>query len=132
MADDDGRRRGAILVIDDDPHLRGALARLLEGEGHRVLQAADGPTALAMTRAQRPDLLLLDYMMPGMNGAAVLRALRDELHDATPPALLMTSSGLHAHAVEMGAVHGLEKPFNVPELLSAVAQYLDETRRSAS
>lgn len=132
MADDPTDPRGAILVIDDDPHLRTALARLLEHAGHRVLQAADGPSALAIARAHRCDLLLLDYMMPGMNGAAVLRHLRAELRDATPPALLMTASGMHARAAELGAVHGLEKPFNVPELLGAVRRYLDETKRAAS
>lgn len=132
MADDGGRRRGAILIIDGDPHLRDALARLLEGEGHRVLQAPDGPSALSMTRAQRPDLLLLDHVMPGVDGGAILRALRDELHDATPPALLMTGGRLHERAVQLGAVHGLEKPFNVPELLAAVAQHLETTKRTAS
>lgn len=131
MGKDDGRRRGAILVIDEDPHLRDALARLLEGEGHRVLQATDGATALAMTRDQRPDLLLLDAMMSGTGGAALLRALREELQDATPPALLMTASELSDRA-ELGAVHGLEKPFNVPELLAAVAQHLTDLEHSAS
>ena len=122
--DQTGRGRGAILVIDDDPQMRGALARILESEGHEVMQAEDGPSALAATRAHRPDLLLLDYMMPGMDGEAVLRAMRAELADATPPALLITASGQHTRAREMGAVMGLEKPFNVPELLAVVESYL--------
>ncbi|HJL20435.1 MAG TPA: response regulator [Sandaracinaceae bacterium LLY-WYZ-13_1] len=129
---DERRRRGSILVIDDDPHLRGALARLLEHAGHEVREAADGPSAVEATKAHRPDLLLLDYMMPGMNGAMVLDVLRSELADETPPALLLTASGHHARAHEIGAVQGLEKPFNVPELLAAVGRYLDDTRRSAS
>lgn len=126
---DDHSERGAILVIDGDPHLRDALARLLEGEGHEVLQAADGPSAVALTKERRPDLLLLDAMTA--SGAPVLRAVRAELAHATPPALLLTSDGeLPPH--DMSAVHSLEKPFNVPELLSAVEQYLAEVRSRAS
>ncbi|MEQ9078568.1 MAG: response regulator transcription factor [Sandaracinaceae bacterium] len=128
----DGKSRGAILVIDDDPQMRGALARILESEGHEVMQAEDGPSALAATRARRPDLLLLDYMMPGMNGESVLRALREEWADATPPALLLTASGQHTRAHEMGAVMGLEKPFNVPELLDVVEGYLRRLDAEAS
>jgi CheY-like chemotaxis protein len=127
---DDRSKRGAILLVEDDPHLRDALARLLEGEGHEVLQAADGASAVALMRAKRPDLLLLDDVMPGMHGGVVLDAVRAELADATPPALLMTAAGRDARAVEAG-VQDLEKPFNVPELLDAVERYLAEMRGSA-
>lgn len=113
-----------ILVIDDDPHLREALARILQSEGHVVLTAPDGPTALEMTRAHHPSLLVLDYMMPGMDGEMVLGALRDELSEDAPPALLLTASGRsQARAQQIGAVMGLEKPFNVPELLEAVERH---------
>lgn len=123
-ADDDQ----PILVIDDDPHLREALARILQSEGHEVLTAPDGPTALALTRTHAPSLLVLDYMMPGMDGEMVIDALRDEMSDDAPPALLLTASGRsQARAREIGAVMGLEKPFNVPELLEAVERHRRKT-----
>ncbi len=124
---------GPILVVDDDRHLREALAKILEHEGHRVLQAPDGPTAVRMAMEHRPDLLVLDYMMPGMNGEMVLGALRRELHHDTPPALLLTATlDPVERASRMGAVAGLEKPFNVPELLAAVEQHRRRLTRERS
>jgi len=123
-ADDERYEDGPILVVDDDEHLREALAKILEHEGHTVLQAADGPTAVRMTMEHRPDLLVLDYMMPGMNGEMVLGELQRELHEDTPPALLLTATLEPVErASRMGAVEGLEKPFNVPELVAAVARH---------
>jgi DNA-binding response OmpR family regulator len=122
--------RHPILVVDDDPHLREALARILQSEGHRVLTAADGPTALELTKTHAPSLLVLDYMMPGMDGGALLGALREELRERTPPTLLLTASGgSQERADEIGAVMGLEKPFNVPELLEAVECHRRKTAR---
>lgn len=124
---------GPILVIDDDPHLREAIARILQSEGHDVLTAPDGPTALELTRRHAPGLLVLDFMMPGMDGGMVIDKLREELHEAAPPTLLLTASGRpHERAEEIGAVMGLEKPFNVPELLDAVDRHRRRTKREAS
>ena len=90
MADDND---GPILVLDDDPQLLVALTRILEREGHDVLTARDGATAVRMTIEHRPGLLVLDYMMPGMDGAMVLEALREQIPDSVPPTLLLTASG---------------------------------------
>ena len=126
MSDRDTRRppaaEGPILVVDDDPTLRRALSRILRHEGHEVIEAADGRTAVDLTRAYDPSLMVLDYMMPGMDGEMVLEALRDD-GDA-PPALLLTASGAQqARAEEIGAVQGLSKPFHVEDLLDAVEAY---------
>jgi len=117
-------RARPILVVDDDPDIRHALVRILSHSGHRVLAAADGDAALALSRAHAPGLVVLDYMMPGMDGGAVLAALRDELADAAPPTLLLTASDADRdRAEELGAVEGLEKPFRIPQLLAAVDRY---------
>ena len=113
-----------ILVVDDDPALRTALARILRAEGHAVIEADGGETAVALSREHRPCLLVLDHAMPGMDGEMVLDALRRELAGAAPPAVLLTASGRQQErAREIGAVLGLCKPFRVEELLEAVERY---------
>ncbi len=130
--EDDGPEDGPILVVDDDPHLRDALAQILEHEGHRVIQAPDGPTALAMTREHAPGLLVVDDAMPGMDGEAVLGELQRQVPDA-PPALLMTAAERSlARVRERGVGVGLEKPFNVRELLVLVERHRRKVRRGAS
>ena len=122
---------GSILVVDDDQHLRVAVARILAHEGHDVSTAHDGPTAVAMTKEHRPDLLVLDYMMPGMDGEMVIAALRAELEQEAPPALLLTASHEPgALAKRMGAVVGLAKPFAIPELIAAVERHRRRERAS--
>jgi CheY-like chemotaxis protein len=134
MSNDD-TRSGArkILIVDDDADIRRALSRILKSEGHSVLQAEDGHSAVAQTLSHRPALLVLDYMMPGMDGEMVLDALRRELHEDAPPAVLMTACGFQQErAAEIGAVYGLQKPFSVPELLELVDHYLNDEHRKAS
>ncbi len=101
---------GRILVIDDEPMVRDTLAQVLADEGYVVDVAVDGNDALAHVRAARPDAILLDLMMPGMNGRQFLQLLREDPAYASVPVLIMT------------AVHAVEKPFkNVDELLNKVA-----------
>jgi len=129
-SDDDD---GPILVVDDDPHLRDALARILEHEGHDVITAPDGPTAVDLAKRCSPGLMVLDFMMPGMDGAMVLGALREEIPDRVPPALLLTACGEPTErARAMGCEVGLEKPFNVPELLAAVDRHRRRVRGERS
>ncbi|MBM2838754.1 MAG: transcriptional regulatory protein, partial [Deltaproteobacteria bacterium] len=65
-----------ILVVDDDLHVRMMLEAILESEGYSVVLAQSGPEALAMMKEEQPSLVLLDYMMPGMNGLDVLREIK--------------------------------------------------------
>ena len=69
-------RRSQILIVDDEPHLRNGLRRILNEEGYETMVAADGETALVLVEEKKPDIVLLDIMMPGMDGREVCRRLR--------------------------------------------------------
>ncbi len=117
-------RKKPILVVDDDPRLRTALGRILRNEGHDVLEASDGRTAVEMSTAHDPSLVLVDYMMPGMDGEMVLEELHKTMRDDAPPAVVFTgATAQQDRARKSGAELALQKPFKVEELLSAVARY---------
>ncbi|MCS6798184.1 MAG: response regulator [Myxococcota bacterium] len=121
---------GPILVVDDDPTTVRALAQVLRTEGYEVLEAFDGPSALELCREHEPSMIVLDYMMPGMDGETVLAMLRAELDDRAPPAVLVTPGGAaQRRASRLGAVVGLEKPFVVEELLGVIASHLAAVSR---
>jgi DNA-binding response OmpR family regulator len=113
---------GRVLVVDDEPMVRETLGQVLVDEGYVVDLAVDGETALERVRAARPDAILLDLMMPGMNGRQFLQALRSEPQYANVPVLLMTAvHGLEVNLATLGASEIVEKPFNVDELLNKIA-----------
>ncbi|MEO8700020.1 MAG: response regulator [Kofleriaceae bacterium] len=115
-------REGRVLVVDDEPMVRETLGQVLTDEGYVVDLAVDGETALDRVHALRPDAILLDLMMPGMNGRQFLQALRDEPAYANVPVLIMTAvHGLEVNLATLGASEVVEKPFNVDELLNKVA-----------
>jgi len=70
-------RRSKILIVDDEPHLRTGLRRILNKEGYEAMIAADGETALKLAEEKKPDIVLLDIIMPGMDGREVCRRLRE-------------------------------------------------------
>src|SRR3982074_3396009 len=112
-----------ILVVDDEPDIL-LLHRLnLEGAGHEVLLAADGMKALERISADRPDCVVLDVMMPVLDGWGVLEALR-ERSDSPPVLVVSAKSGRAAmgHALRMGGAGYLGKPFNANTLLEEVAK----------
>ncbi len=82
-----------ILVVDDHEEIREALAEILEEEGHKVVQAVDGLDALEAITASRPDVILLDIAMPGMDGLETLRRLKDRPDCATLPVIMVTAQG---------------------------------------
>jgi DNA-binding response OmpR family regulator len=114
---------GRVLIVDDEPMVRDTLGQVLADEGYVVDLAVDGSDALARVRAARPDAILLDLMMPGMNGRQFLQALRDDPEYASVPVLIMTAvHGLELNLPAIGASEIVEKPFkNVEELLNKVA-----------
>jgi DNA-binding response OmpR family regulator len=117
-----------ILIVEDEPQLRGLLRLYLEREGHQVTDAGDGPTALAAFDAGGADLVILDLMLPGMQGEAVLQALRDA---GQVPILITSAKRSDAERIaglRLGADDYLAKPFNPPELTARVTAILRRTR----
>ena len=115
-------KEGRVLVVDDEPMVRETLGQVLADEGYVVDLAVDGETALECVHAARPDAILLDLMMPGMNGRQFLQALREDPSFAAVPVLIMTAvHGLNVNLQTLGASEVVEKPFNVDELLNKVA-----------
>jgi len=115
-------KEGRVLVVDDEPMVRETLGQMLTDEGYVVDLAIDGESALERVHTARPDAILLDLMMPGMNGRQFLQALRDEPAYQHVPVLIMTAvHGLEVNLATLGASEVVEKPFNVEELLNKVA-----------
>jgi DNA-binding response OmpR family regulator len=113
-----------ILVVDDEKALRDMLDYNLRRQGYRVLTAADGNAAIKLAYAERPDLIVLDIMLPGMSGFDVCRAVRKEL---TMPILMLSAREEEIDKVlglELGADDYLTKPFSLRELLARVGAML--------
>ncbi|MEP6690040.1 MAG: response regulator transcription factor [Gemmatimonadaceae bacterium] len=110
-----------ILVVEDNPDLAFGLRNNLEIEGYEVLLAEDGHTGLALARESSPDVIILDLMLPGIDGYKVLRTLRDEGRET--PVLILTAKGEEADKVRgfrLGADDYVTKPFGVLELMARV------------
>jgi DNA-binding response OmpR family regulator len=113
-----------VLLVDDEPTLVATLKYNLEREGYRVLTAGDGGIALTMARSERPDLIVLDLMLPVMDGLEVCRTLRREM---TLPILMLTARSEEVDTVvglELGADDYVTKPFGMRELLARVRALL--------
>jgi DNA-binding NarL/FixJ family response regulator len=119
-------RPPVILVVDDTPQNIRLLDAILGPRGYAVLQATSGPEALAAVAAQPPDLVLLDIVMPGMDGYEVCRQLRDSPATALLPVVMITASGEQEKlkATESGADDFITKPFNQAELLARIRSLL--------
>jgi DNA-binding response OmpR family regulator len=119
------QRMARILVIEDNPDLVFGLRNNLEIEGHLVEVADDGMTGLARVRDSAPDLIVLDLMLPGLDGYRVLRRLRED--GFSMPVLILTARGEEADKVlgfRLGADDYVTKPFGVLELMARVAALL--------
>jgi len=114
---------GRIVVADDDADIRDLVVLKLESSGHEVVAVADGAAAVEVSRADSPDLILLDVMMPGMNGLDACRAIRSEPGLATVPVILLTARAQSAdieEGVSAGATDYVVKPFSPRELATRV------------
>jgi DNA-binding response OmpR family regulator len=121
---------GRILIVDDEPMVRETISRVLVEEGYTVDCAADGEMAIARCRSHPPDVILLDLMMPGMNGRQFLSTLRGELGCTEVPVVVMTAvHGLGQRALSLGADDMVEKPFDVDELLNKIALAMFRSRQ---
>src|SRR6267143_1027666 len=119
-----------ILIIEDELPMRTALADVLQAEGYRVLSAADGQSGLQRALVEKPDLILLDVMMPKLDGYAVCAELR-RLANAVP-VLMLTAKGQvedRVTGLDAGADDYLVKPFSTEELLARVRALLRRARK---
>ena len=122
------KKSGHILVVDDDERVRGTLADLLEIEGYTVSTAADGVEALSMLRSHSYDLILLDIMMPGMDGYQVLELLKqDEILRHIPVVVISAvgESNIMVRCIELGAEDYLSKPYQRTILRARVKSSLE-------
>ncbi len=109
-----------ILIADDEPRIRLLLRSILSGDGHEVVEAADGEAALAAARAHRPAVAILDVQMPGPSGLEVCRSLRADPDLVGTAVVIASADAAEAHAVAAGAAAFLAKPFSVRRLLATV------------
>ena len=120
-----------VLIAEDDANLRQGLIDLLEGEGYTVFPAGDGQQALECFRAEAPDLVLLDVMMPELSGYDVCREIRK--HDSRTPIIMLTAKGEEIDKVvglELGADDYVTKPFGLHELRARITAVLRRSRQN--
>ena len=116
-----------VLIADDEPNIVISLEFLMKREGHAVSIARDGPAALEAIRSTRPDLVLLDVMMPGMSGFEVCQAVRADQALAGVKILMLTAKGRDtdvAQGLGLGADAYMTKPFSTKELAAKVREML--------
>jgi DNA-binding response OmpR family regulator len=116
-----------ILIVEDDAFIARLLSMSLERSGHSVIWASDGNDGLAQARAARPDLILLDVMMPGMDGFQVLRSLKQHPTTRTIPVIMLTAQtdGRSVlNGIDGGAEAYLSKPIDFSDVIQRVARCL--------
>ncbi len=119
-----------ILVIDDEPHILLGLRDALTFEGYRVVTATNGKEGLALSRAERPNVVLLDLMLPDMNGYQICEELRRQ--DAFVPVIMLTAKSQEADKIrglDAGADDYVTKPFSVGELVARIRALFRRTAR---
>jgi len=109
-----------VLVVDDDASIRELLSTVLEDDGYEVVPAANGEDALAVCARWRPDVIVLDLMMPVMDGWTFAKRLRER--DDIPIVVLSAANDLDRHAKSVGAREVIGKPFDLDQLIPKVAR----------
>jgi two-component system, OmpR family, response regulator ResD len=120
--DGDGHSRGSVLVVDDEPTIREVVSRYLERAGYETRVAGDGPSALQAVAERPPDLIVLDLMLPGVDGLEVMRRVR-ERRDRAAAVILLTAKGDENDRIvglRLGADDYVVKPFSPGELVARV------------
>lgn len=120
-----------ILIVDDDAEIRRLISTILVDEGHKIVSAPDGEKALEMLAVEAPDLMVLDIMMPKMDGYGVLKGMRAAGMRESTKVLILTARTSEADWVrgyKLGADHYLTKPFDVNELVETVENLLSMSK----
>ena len=125
-----------ILMVDDEKDIVDLVAYNLEKEGYETLKALDGEKALQLVRTKTPDLVVLDLMLPGIQGLEVCKRIRKDPETASIPIIMLTAKGAEIDKIvglEVGADDYITKPFSVKELLARIKAVLrrSEARRAA-
>jgi DNA-binding response OmpR family regulator len=117
-----------VVVIEDEPHIAMLVATKFRNAGHEVEQASDGKSGLALVLANPPDLVLLDVMMPSMDGYEVCQAIRDHFGATPPPLVVLLSArsqvGDRQRGFDAGCDDYIIKPFRPADLLTRVTELL--------
>jgi twitching motility two-component system response regulator PilH len=123
----------AVLIVDDSRTIVRALQLMLEREGYLTFSAVDGVQAVAMTKRQRPDVVLMDVVMPNMNGFEATRALVNDPETAAIPVIMMSGTEQvsdRVWSIRLGARGFLAKPINREELLGKIRSVIAVARRT--
>jgi|SRR3990170_1663837 len=118
-----------IMVVDDNPDIITIVKTILEGKGYKVLSAASGAELLNMLKDQKPDLIILDIMMPEMDGLEVLSRLKAASDTATIPVILLTAKVQYEDVLggyKLGADYYITKPFTSTQLVNGINLLLGE------
>jgi len=120
-----------VLVVDDEPALRGAFAEILEEAGYAVSTAANGRVALERLETDAPDLVLMDVMMPGLDGVKASQAIRAR-SDGRRPSIVLMSAAFNRARLGLPVDGFLPKPFDLDDLLDLVARLIGLPEESGS
>jgi len=121
-------RKPIILMVDDVPKNLQVLGNILNKEGYKISAALNGEQALKILENAKPDLILLDVMMPGMSGFDVIKKIRENENLVETPVIFLTAKTEKddvIHGIELGAVDYVTKPFNSTELLARVKNHIE-------
>jgi DNA-binding response OmpR family regulator len=123
----EGARKAKILIVEDEPSILETMRFALEQAGYECLLARDGPEAITVARTQSPALILLDIMLPKLNGYQVCRLLKQDRRFSSIPVIMVTARTQdrdYVQGKECGADDYLTKPFVFPDLLQVVERHL--------
>jgi DNA-binding response OmpR family regulator len=121
-----------ILIVDDDPFLLRLVGHLLGKEGYEIVTALNGEEALEKINTEKPDLVILDVMMPGINGLEVCRQLRGQPETAALPIIMLSARSKVSDRIaglQAGANEYLGKPFDAREVMGCVTALLERTHQ---
>jgi two-component system alkaline phosphatase synthesis response regulator PhoP len=119
----------SIMVVDDNPDIITIVRTILEGKGYSVFSASSGPELLELLKDQKPDLIILDIMMPEMDGLEVLTRLKGMAETATIPVILLTAKVQYEDVLggyKLGADYYITKPFTSTQLVNGINLLLGE------